>query len=126
MTSDDLYDFYAPRYVRDEIWNHHDRLKKIVKLSDDDFIEVYELILRNVTILDHSIADKTNYREAFELCKYIDRDDIPFVAFSLYLNCKLWSGDKKLIKGLKERGFDEIVTTSDLFDDFLKRSGKQS
>ena len=122
LTSDNAYDFYAPKYVRDEIWNHQQKLKKIAKLDDNDFLEVYELILKNITILDHSIAGKTNYKKAFELCKDVDLDDIPFVAFSLYLKCKLWTGDKKLIKGLKDKGFNKIVMTNDLFDDFLKKN----
>jgi predicted nucleic acid-binding protein len=56
------------------------------------------------------------------LCKDVDLDDIPFVAFSFCLKCKVWTGDKKLIKGLKENGFDKIVTTNDLFDGFLKKN----
>mgnify|MGYP006446335799 FL=1 len=124
LTSDKFYNFYAPKYVRDEIFNHQEKLKKIAKLNDNDFLEVYELILKNITILDHSIAGKENYQKAFELCKNVDLDDIPFVAFSLYLKSKLWTGDKKLIKGLKENGFYKIATTNDLFDDFLKKQQK--
>lgn len=124
LTSDKFYDFYAPKYVRDEIFNHQEKLKKIAKLDDNDFLEVYELIMKNITILDHSIAGKENYQKAFELCKNIDLDDIPFVAFSLYLKSKLWTGDKKLIKGLKDNGFNKIVKTNDLFEDFLKKKRK--
>lgn len=122
LTSDKFYDFYAPKYVRDEIFKHQEKLKKIAKLDNNEFLEVYELILKNITVLDHSIAGKSNYKKALELCKDVDLDDIPFVAFSLYLKCKLWTGDKKLIKGLKENGFNKIVTTNDLFDDFLKKN----
>ena len=124
LTSRHSYDFYAPKYVRDEILNHQQKLKKIAKLDDDQFLEVYELIVKNITILDHSIAGKPNYKKAFELCKDVDLDDVPFVAFSLYLKCQLWTGDKKLIKGLKERNFDKIVTTNELFDDLLRKSRK--
>lgn len=124
LTSDKFYDFYAPKYVREEIFNHQEKLKKIAKLDDNEFLEVYELILKNITILNHSIAGKEYYQKAFELCDNVDLDDIPFVAFSLFLKCKLWTGDKKLIKGLKDNGFDKIVTTNDLFDDFLKKNRK--
>ncbi|NGZ90198.1 PIN domain-containing protein [Psychroflexus maritimus] len=122
LTSDKSNDFYAPKYVRDEIFNHQGKLKNIAKLGDNEFLEVYELVLKNITILDHSIAGKSNYKKAFELCKDADLDDIPFVAFALYLKSKLWTGEKKLIKGLKDNGFDKIVTTNDLFDDFLKKN----
>jgi len=29
--------------------------------------------------------------------------------------CKIWSGDKKLINGLKAKGFVNIFTTDDIF-----------
>ncbi|MCB0539323.1 MAG: PIN domain nuclease, partial [Bacteroidetes bacterium] len=121
----DFYDFYAPKYIRTEIWEHHEKIKKIAKLNNEEFIEVYELILKNITILNHSIVDKRNYREALELCKNIDIDDTPFVAFSRYLKCKLWTGDKKLIKGLQEKGFSNIITTDELFENFLKKSSNR-
>lgn len=121
LTGEDFYEFYAPKYLRSEIWEHQEKIKKIAKLNDEDFIEVYELVLKNVTILNHSIVDKKNYKEAFELCENIDVDDIPFVAFSQYLKCKLWTGDKKLIKGLNRKRFKRIITTDKLFNDFLEK-----
>ena len=101
-----------------------EKTKKLAKLGDDEFLEVYELIVKNITILDHSIAGRSNYKKAFELCKDVDLDDIPFIAFSLYLKCELWTGDKKLIKNLKKRNFDKIVTTNELFDNLLKKNRK--
>lgn len=124
LNSNKIYHFYAPRFVRDEIFNHQEKLKRLAQLDDNQFLEVYELVLKNIKILDHSIARKANYQKAFKLCENIDLDDIPFVAFSLYLNGKLWTGDKKLIKGLKENNFDKITTTEDLFNDFLKKISK--
>lgn len=40
--------------------------------------------------------------------------DIPFVALSIELECPLWTGDKKLLKGLKKAGFGKIVNTIEL------------
>lgn len=88
LTGESFYEFYAPKYLRSEIWEHKEKIKKIASLSNDDFFEVYELILKNVTILDHSIVPKENYLQAFELCENIDPADTAFVAFSLFLKCK--------------------------------------
>lgn len=41
-------------------------------------------------------------------------DDIAFVAMSIYLDAKLWTGDKKLIIGLQKYGFKRIITTEEL------------
>ena len=124
LTCSEHYDFYAPKYIRSEIWEHQQKIKKITGLNDEEFIEVYELVLKNITILNHSIVGEKNYKFAIELCKTIDVDDTVFVAFSNYLNCKLWTGDKKLINGLKKKGFNEITTTEELFNDFLERNNK--
>lgn len=125
LTGSDFYDFYAPEYVRSEIWAHQDKIKNIARLSDEHFIEVYELILKNITVLNHSIVDKETYTDAFELCKNIDINDTTFVAFSKYLKCKLWTGDKKLIKGLQKKKIENTITTDKLFENFLKKSNKR-
>lgn len=38
-------------------------------------------------------------------------DDIAFVVLSNYLDAILWTGDKKLIKGLSDMGFEKSVDT---------------
>ncbi|MDT0646364.1 PIN domain-containing protein [Zunongwangia sp. F260] len=45
------YDFYAPKYVRTEILEHQKKIQKIAKLNNDDFFEVYELILKKLQFL---------------------------------------------------------------------------
>ncbi len=45
----------------------------------------------------------------------IDQKDVVFVSSAMALNAKLWSGDKKLIKGLKSKGNDIVVQTKDIY-----------
>jgi predicted nucleic acid-binding protein len=45
----------------------------------------------------------------------IDPKDTHYVAYSKHFRCKIWSGDKKLIKGLAKKGFTKFVTTEELF-----------
>ena len=63
----------------------------------------------------HFISDefipKENLITADELTKDVDFDDVLFVALSLHLNCKLWTGDKALMKALIAKGFKRFVTT---------------
>lgn len=87
LRGDHLYDFYAPKYLRIEIWEHKEKIKKLANLSEEEFLEIYEIVLKNVTILNHSIVEKRYYKKAVKLCKEIDENDIPFVAFSLFLKC---------------------------------------
>lgn len=120
-----FYKFYAPEYIRYELLEHQNKLKEIAHLSDNSFLETYELIIRNLTILNHSILPKESYKTAIELCKSIDIDDTVFVAFTLFMNGKLWTGDKKLLKGLSDKSFEHIVTTDDLYEDFLKKNRRK-
>jgi len=41
-------------------------------------------------------------------------DDLPFVVLTEYLDGLLWSGDKKLINGLRAKGYEKCVTTQEL------------
>lgn len=126
LTGNEHYDFYAPKYLRSEIWDHSRKIKKIGKFNDTEFIEIYELIVKNITILDHSIVQKEIYKEAFDLCRDIDPGDTAFVAFSIYLKSKIWTGDKKLINGLIKNGYKKVITTEDLFRDFLQKNSKSN
>ncbi len=38
-----------------------------------------------------------------------------------YIRGKLWTGDKKLIKGLTGIGFKRLITTDNLYEDFIKK-----
>jgi len=54
---------------------------------------------------------------AENLVKDIDNKDTPYIAFSLFYKCKIWSGDKALRKGLANKGFKNIISTEELFKD---------
>lgn len=41
-------------------------------------------------------------------------DDIAFVALTGYLNGHLWTGDKKLINAVRQKGYERLLTTQDL------------
>jgi len=115
------YDFYSPEYVRHEIFKHKEKIKSIGKLSENEFFETYDLVLKNITILNHSIIPSEIYRNAESTCQDIDIDDTIFVAVSEFTNGILWTGDLKLINGLNKKGFKHSIKTDDLYQDFLKR-----
>jgi predicted nucleic acid-binding protein len=101
------YDFYAPEYIRSELIEHKERIKKIGNLSENSFVELYGLIMCNIRPLNHTIIPKPFYLEAYELCKDIDVDDSAFVAINNYVRGQLWSGDTKLLNGLIRKDTSE-------------------
>lgn len=46
----------------------------------------------------------------------IDEKDTPYIAFSLFFNSKIWSGDKVLRNGLILKGFRKVITVDELFE----------
>jgi len=79
------------------------------------------LILRNIKILNHKLIPPEFYKKAENLCHSIDLDDTAFIAITEYTRSKLWSGDKSLINGLKAKGYDRVISTNELFTDFLDK-----
>ncbi len=115
------YHFYSPEYVRFEIFKHKEKIKSIGKLTNNEFLETYELVLKNITILNHSLIPTKIYKNAEMLCQNIDIDDTVFVAVSDFTKGILWTGDLKLLNGLIEKGYTRLIKTDDLYQDFISR-----
>jgi predicted nucleic acid-binding protein len=115
------YDFFAPQYIRFEILEHQSKIKKIAGINDDQFIELNNLVLGNIKILNHKLIPLEFYKRAEKLSHSIDPDDTAFIAITDYTRSKLWTGDKSLINGLKAKGYDRVISTNELFNDFLHK-----
>ena len=97
ITGNRYYDFYSPEYIRFEIIEHKEKIKDIAKLTDNEFLETYEFVMRNITVLNHTLIPIEIYKKDEVLCKSIDIDDIVFVAVAEFTRGKLWTGDLKLL-----------------------------
>jgi predicted nucleic acid-binding protein len=62
-------------------------------------------------LIDLESVQQPTWEKAWELAKNVDEFDAPFIALSLELGSPLWTGDKKLAKGLKGQGVDWILNT---------------
>ena len=66
------------------------------------------IVFNRVNIISDKMISNDSLATAYDLCKNIDVKDIVFVALTLELNGTLWTGDKKLVSGLKKKGFDNF------------------
>ncbi len=97
------FNFYSPSYIRTELFEHKDKIKRIGKLTENEFFHLYELVFKNIQVIDYNIIPLETFQTAKILCSDIDIDDTIFVAMSLFFNSPLWTGDLKLMKGLARK-----------------------
>jgi predicted nucleic acid-binding protein len=71
-------------------------------------------IIKKVDLINLETIKDSTFEKARQLTTDIDEFDIPFIALALELESPLWTGDKKLRKGLEKKGIDWILTTPDL------------
>ena len=73
--------------------------------------ELLQLINQKITFIDDKLLPKEILKKAAELTKDVDYDDMAFIAIADYLSANLWTGDKKLIRGLLAKNYSDLITT---------------
>ncbi|TPV31170.1 PIN domain-containing protein [Paucihalobacter ruber] len=111
LNSSDKFDFYSPTYLLDELENHKKKLLKITGFSAYEFEFLKRNIFKKIDLINLESIRESTWEKAIELTKNIDEFDAPFIALALELESPLWTGDKKLIKGLNKKSIDWILTT---------------
>lgn len=119
------FTFISADQLKTEIDNHESKILKISGLNKSDYLRLLDLVLKKIQFVHHLLINDINYQKANELTKKVDSDDLLFVGLAMQFNCKLWTGDKKLIKGLEIEGFTLILTTEQLFHLYLNKEYKR-
>jgi len=117
-----FYSFYTPAYMDAEILLYKNKIMKIGNLTP----KAYDILQRNITTIHHHTIPPQIIRRANQLCKGVDEDDTLFVAVALFKDAKLWTGDRELIHGLRKKDFAEMVSTRDLFSDYIKKKSDEN
>ena len=112
----DKFRFYSCKYLQKEIHRHTDKIRQYSGLNNDDLSELIALVESRIFFLEEKLLPAAIISEAKELVKDVDFDDFAFVAIANHLDAWLWTGDKKLIAGLQQKGYQRIVSTADLWD----------
>lgn len=101
--------FYSPNYFFSEIFKYKEKILKYSRLTESELHEYLIRILERIQFTRYDVISRENRQAALELCEDIDEKDTPFIALALELDAKVWTGDKKLITGLKAKDFSKIV-----------------
>lgn len=108
------YKFYSCYFMYIEIFKYKDKLLKLSKLEENEFLELIYYILKKITFINEENIPDTLWKDAYKLTKDIDEKDTPFIALSIFLDSKIWTGDKKLTDGLNKKWFYNTISTDDL------------
>ncbi len=124
ITGSKYFEFYSVALLKEEILHHKEKILKITGYNENQFDCAYHSIISHIIFLDDVIIKDESVDKAFQLVKNIDMDDWPFVALNIELNSLLWSGDKKLINGLKQLHYKKVITIEELYPEFLEKGYK--
>lgn len=91
-----------------ELFKHKERIARLSKLSEEELIRVLYVLLRRVTVSKEELIEEKIRKQAYDLCMDIDMADTPYIALTIQIGGLLWTGDKKLKKGLLKKGFDRF------------------
>lgn len=107
--------FYSTEQLNTELIKHWNKIKKISTYSDPELHKVVQLITSRIKFINVELIPRNLFLKAESLTEDIDIDDTEFIALSEHVSGKLWTGDKELIKGLKRKKWDKIISTEELY-----------
>ncbi|WP_017295551.1 PIN domain-containing protein [Geminocystis herdmanii] len=99
-------EFYISELVLVELFKYQNKILKLSKLSEEEVIQFYHIILKRINVYKEDLIHTNNLKLAYNLCKDIDVHDTVHVALTSELQGKLWTGDNKLKQGLLKKGFN--------------------
>ena len=105
---------YISDYSLVELSNHHNRIFKASALDIDDFNKNKVFLFKKIIIISSDFISDWDLTEASALTRRIDKYDIVFVATALFVKGHLWTGDKPLYNGLKEKDFDNVLNSNEI------------
>ncbi len=72
-------------------------------------------ICKDITFISEEQIKQSCWLTAEKLVVDVDPKDTHYVAYSKHFRCKIWSGDKELIKGLAKKKFVNFISNDELF-----------
>lgn len=114
FNSDKHFEFYSCSYMKHEIDKHWDKLKSISKLTEEQLQVARLELFKKINFINEELIPEKQWLSAERIVKDIDIDDSDFVALTNFMKGYLWTGDKPLYNGLKEKNFKKVINTKEL------------
>ena len=101
--------FFAPRFLFVELFRHKERLALAAKVPEQEVVDALHALVSRIEFVNESNIALGTWMGAYRLCRDTDEKDTPYVALTLHLDCRLWTDDAQLKRGLIAKGFDRFV-----------------
>ena len=111
---------FSPKFLLEELDVHVQKILSITRYSDFEYRQVKSFVIQHINFVNSESISKEHWSASYQLLKDVDEKDISFLALNLEIDGFLWTGDKKLIKGLQNNGYNKIVTTDALYTKYFE------
>ena len=116
INSGKAFTFIAPEFLKTEIHSHYPKLVKISGLTLSAIQKAEFQVCKEINFISPGQIEPHIWRAAEKLVADIDPKDIQYIAYAKKFRCKLWSGDKELMRGLEKKGFLNFLNTEQLYE----------
>lgn len=106
--------FLFPEFIFEEIKKHKKEVIKKSGLKEKDYEELLNKLIMYVDIIPTGLI-KAKRKEALEIAKNIDINDVLFFATALSFDALIWSDDK----ALKNQDKVRVLNTKEIKDKYL-------
>lgn len=111
----------APELLKVEIKRYKEKILKLSGYTEKEYNALLKELYSQIEFIDTTEIPKSYTKQAYDLVKDVDINDLDFVELALYKKCLLWTTDKVLINGLRKKGFTKIITTAELKKHLYKK-----
>jgi predicted nucleic acid-binding protein len=101
-------------FIYIELFKHKEKIQRLSGLDEAALLDLLYAVFSQLELVNEAYIPFACWQEANRLTADLDPKDIPYVALTIHLDGWLWTGDKRLMDGLRGKGFDRFVSTDDL------------
>lgn len=71
------FEFFVCESVLVELFRRKDKLVRASKLSEEEVVQFYSILLRQVNLYKEALIPEANWQAAYALCRTVDASDTP-------------------------------------------------
>lgn len=116
MNSQGIFEFYACDTLLTELKRHRVKLLDLSQLNEEQLDQSIFQITSCISFTAEALIPFEHWLKGIELVRDTDMNDIAFLALTEFLDVKIWTGDRVLLKGLARKGYTNFITTEELFN----------